>query len=184
MHLVFFEDVGRCIDVGRGNLQHLRSGINNETDHLSIEFSDEDSIFFVRDDLTLSKALSQINDRDDLAAQIDHAFHVVRCIGDGCDFRDANDLVNEIDRDTECLPADAEAHEMEVFGHQTDPLNLVAGGCGHGITSITPISTITATSLLTIQAMRSERLKNEAIHRFEQSAGHLRHLIGRSGQLG
>ena len=94
------------------------------------------------------------------------------------------DLVNEIDRDTECLPADAEAHEMEVFGHQTDPLNLVAGGCGHGITSITPISTITATSLLTIQAMRSERLKNEAIHRFEQSAGHLRHLIGRSGQLG
>src|SRR5437868_852854 len=111
-HLTVFEDFRRGLNVVGSQAKYLRCRINDQPDHFVFDLGHKDAIFAAGLDFGFAEALAQIDNRDDLSTQIDHAFHILRSVGHGGDVRDANDLMHQADRHAESFLADAEANQL------------------------------------------------------------------------
>src|SRR5882672_881073 len=71
------------IDFRRWNLQDFGRGIDDEADQFVFQLNDEDAVLLVRNDLGLTETLTEIHDRYDFPAEIDHPFDEIRSARNG-----------------------------------------------------------------------------------------------------
>ena len=81
-------------------------------------FDYQDSIAFVGGDGNFAESLPQIEDRDNLASQIDDAFDVVWSIGHSGDFGHAHNLAQCGDGHAVSFPAHLEADYVQFAIHE------------------------------------------------------------------
>src|SRR5689334_7720378 len=94
-------------DFRRWNFKDFRGGIDDKPDELRFQFDDQDAVFLVGGDFDLAKAFALVHHRDNLAAQVDHAFDGFLGIGNRGDFRHADDFAHGADPDSERFLTDA-----------------------------------------------------------------------------
>src|SRR6202035_6093953 len=77
----------------------------------------ENAILFAQRGFLFSETLAQIQDGNNLAAQIDHALQIVGRIGHGSNLRYPYDFVQGSDGNSVGLTAHLEAHDMKFTAH-------------------------------------------------------------------
>src|SRR5258708_32295726 len=119
----FREKISRGLDLRRRDPQDLRSGIYDQAHQLIVQLDHQDAVLFVRLNLRLAKALAQVHHRNDLPAQVDHAFNRFRSAGHRSDLRNPNDLAHRANAHAARFVSDATADDLEVFFHRCVPFD-------------------------------------------------------------
>src|ERR1700733_74566 len=107
----------RCFNFRRRNFQDFRSGIYEQTDGSLVQVDYDDPIFLGGLNICFAEALTKINDRNNLSAEIDDAFDIIRGVRNGSDGGNANNFAHDRNRHTESLSADAKADDLYVLVH-------------------------------------------------------------------
>src|SRR4029077_13689205 len=85
------------VDISGGNFQNLGGGIHDQTREPPVVFHHQNPVTPAGLNILLAKSFAQIDNRDNLAPQIDNPFHVVWRIRHRCDLGHAHDLVQSSD---------------------------------------------------------------------------------------
>src|SRR5947209_4800028 len=112
VQFAIFENIWRKIDGRFRDLQHFRSGIYDQPNHLGFNLDHQDSVLLSSRNRLFAKTLAQIDHRDDLAAQINHAFHILRRFRHGGYVRHAHNLMHMRDANPKGLAPDSEADDL------------------------------------------------------------------------
>src|SRR5215469_3130 len=91
--------------------------MHEKADRAVLELHDDDSVFLAGAGGLVSETLAQIHDWNYPAAQIDHALDILGRVGDGSNFRNANDFAHHRNGHTERLMPDAEANDLKLLVH-------------------------------------------------------------------
>ena len=180
LHFAFFKDFRGSFDLVVGQTELFGSRIHDEPHLLLIDFGNQDAILARGFNSHFAESLAQIDDRDDLPPQVDHAFDVIWHVGHGRDFRDTHNFVHQPNRNAERFFPDTEPNELEIFRHAILCRRSVdAGRVTRGVVLLSSRSAGDA-SIGTAVAMSAaiERLEDKTVHGIQQRARHLGHLIG------
>jgi hypothetical protein len=87
----------RRLDIGRRNFQHFGGRVHDQAGKPSVVLNHQNPVSLAHADFLFAEPFAQVDHRDNLAAQVDYAFHVVRRVGNCGDFRHTNNLVQRSD---------------------------------------------------------------------------------------
>src|SRR5215469_10303114 len=104
-------------DFGKRNLEHFRSGVDDEADEFVFQLDDQNAVLFVRLDFGLAETLAKVDHRDDFSAEVNHAFDSVLSVGDGSDFGNADDFTNGADAHSERFVPDTKTNDLQFLFH-------------------------------------------------------------------
>src|SRR5579862_3738161 len=107
----------RSFDGVGGNFQHLGRRVDNQAGQPSGMLDHQDAVVLFDGRSFVPEPLAQIHNGDNLAAQVDHAFEVIRRIRHSGNFRNAHDFVQGSDGYAVGLAAYLKAHNMEFAAH-------------------------------------------------------------------
>src|SRR5579862_2037274 len=99
------------------DLKHVGSGINNQAGQPAVMLEHKDAVAFGGRNLFLAEAFSQVQNRDNFAAEIDDALHVVGSVGHSGDLGHSHDLMKRGNWHTVGFTSYAEADDVKVTIH-------------------------------------------------------------------
>ncbi len=99
------------------NLQDFGSRIDDQPGQPAGVLDHQNAILFPQRGLLFSETLAQVHDRNDLAAQVDHALQIVGRVGHGSDLGHPHDFVQGSDGHAIGLASHLKAHDMEFTAH-------------------------------------------------------------------
>ena len=142
---------------------------------------DHDAICLVRLERLFAEALSQIDDGNDPPTQVDDALDIVGRVWNGRDFRDADDFPHHRNRQSEGFAPDPKADDLEFLVHDGF-VSFQERTISAYSARLVAFRGRTAPAGLPVVGMRL--FQSEAIHRIEQVARELGHLLGGRSEFG